>query len=234
MIEQNIPYKEKDIRYLALYLGLNKKEVFRFNSLVSILFLVISELILFLFEEGKNLYLYLIPLILTIILFLTISFDKKYKSRRKTYFNNVYKKYLDTNIEYKDYDMFIVGIIPNKLNKLTTNTCLLLTNGYKFIIKEDIFKYSNYSFDSNKVLKVLTDRNLTNKNTYQFLITDIKSFKLNGKIIENSNIDSATFENKEFDTMTIMLKDMTEINMSTNMYEYFKALNSFVEIKNEE
>ncbi len=231
MIDKNISYNDLDIKYLSIYLNLNKKLVLRFKLILCLIFFVLLEVIIVLFDIGNHYYLYLIPIILTIILYFLLSITKKYKKREDKYLAKVKSKYNQIKEKYIDYKCYLVGVKPNGLNKLTKNTCLLFTNNYRIIIIEDVFNVSGYSFKDNKELKVLDDINLENNICYNFLITEIKSFKLNGTIEDNKEIETDSYDSVKYSTIKIELKDLTTIEISSNIYGLLKEVNGMAEIK---
>ncbi len=231
MIDKNIGYQDSDIKYLSIYLGINDKLVKKYNVIVTLIFLFLLELIIFLFDLGHNLYLYFIPIILSLCLFVILSFKNKYPKRREKYKQKVLKKYDEYKNTYSGYKTYLVGVKPNGVNKLSKNSCILFTNGYRLIIKEDIFKYSGYKLDDNSYLKVFDDINLMHNTCYNFLINEIKSFKLNGKYRENHNLETYTYDAYSYDTISIVLKDLTEIEISSNVYNLLKEVNGLAEIK---
>lgn len=231
MIDKNIGYRDNDIKYLSIYLGINDKLVRKYNIIISLVFFFLLELIIFLFDLGHNPYLYIIPIVLSSALFITVSFKNKYSKRREKYKENVSNKYKKYKDSYQGYQTFLVGVKPNGINKLSKNTCVLFTNGYRLIIKEDIFKFSGYKLDDKSYLKVFDNINLMHNICYNFLITDIKSFKLNGKYRENHSIETYTYDAYSYDTITILLKDLTELEISSNVYNLLKEVNGLAEVK---
>jgi len=233
MIDEGMAFSNKDIHKLGKYLGLDKYGVFVINFGVSFIIGLIIELIIFFVDQAKTIQLYFIPIIIIIGLYLILTFTKNYHRRLAEYKKAIIDKYNETNYDFDEYDKFIIGIIQNQNNKLNTNTCLLLTNGYKFVIKEDIFKVSPYNIDHSNQIKVLSDRVYDNKVKYEFLVNDILSFKLNGKVVSNGDISTTSYENKSFDTMTITLKDYTVLEISSNVYDVFRKAIGVKEVKND-
>ncbi len=231
MINSNIGYRDLDIKYITVYLGINKKLVLKYNLITTLIFLCLLELIIYLFDLFDHPYLYIIPFILSILGFSILSLKNKYPKRKEKYKINVLKKYEVYDELYPDYQTYLVGVKPNGVNKLSKNSCVLMTNGYKIIIKEDIFKYSGYKLDETSYLKVFDDINVLHNTCYEFLITDIKSFKLNGRYRESQNIETYTYDAYSYDTITITLKDLTEIEISSNVYKLLKEVNGLAEIK---
>ena len=232
MIEEGIDFDTiKDINKLAIYLGSDMKKVMSIDLSIALLIGLINTWIVFILNRGRYYFLYIIVVLISSFLFVLLHFLKNYNQRRIEYFKAIEDKYVNLFDKYKGYDFYIAGFVQNSKNKFRTNTVILLTNEYRFILIEDPFAYSGYTIGKNDV-KVLSERvyDLMKK---EFKLTDILNYKLNGKVINAGQIYNTSFENKRFDTISITLKDFDVIELSTNIYSVLTKNLALKEIKDE-